>query len=1037
MAEMPKNTRSRRIGKSDGYLRSFLWICAWCVAWICQSTPSANPQPSMSTHFFPFERSESIMKKIRETCSLRLEVLKGELTDAIFAAEFGKILEGNAPQVYQSAETFFRNTHPAIPLKKVVSTIFHRLANPNEAGAIIRLSTGFGGGKTHTLIALWHLAQNIQQSTLGVELLPAAGHPKSVSVVGADGKLPGTQVYRDYGNIKTHSLWADMAYQFGGKAGYDKMSQVDDAELVPDAGLIRQVLPDEPVLIMLDEMPVYMATLSDKGRGALLGFLDKLMSEIVARRQAVLVITDTARQFTYQEESSELARRIDGIVGRKASDFDPIGGESAQVIIRRLFESVDRIAAEEISAEYFNAYKRVSEEHPGLLPPEASRVDYAKKIADCYPFHPRLLDTAQNRLGALQDFQRSRGVLRLFARILRDIWEKESDTELITAGDLDWTSDRIQSDLLQRLNKDNFKPAVDADIAEHAGKLDDDYSNDIHRRVASALLLESLPLTPSSAMDKAELTLAVLRPSDVASEPGEAIDRLMRDCWHTYKNEQGKFQFRYEPNANKVVEERAENLLIEDARMAVRAFVQGYFGGHNFQLVAYPNNPSSVLNSTKLQLVLCESEELAQSICNYQDDSNPEAKSPRAFRNAIFAVSPTPAAFEAAAIARRKLMAAEDVLKEQRKVSTSTAPLDSRGKKKKTPLLRQVEEMLSALRKKATMQAIRAFDRVVFQGRRTISLEEKYLVDEEVLGGGKKGQSRLMELLKDEGLIYEIDDAIDVDLLMQLIKGATPSLDCEGAHPANAIHERALTSPRMRLLRDESPIRNSILEAVKAKKLVVRLPNNDVYDSEGCVTGTEGKRRRIGNKLTTLKLDADVLVAPSDAPCVAEWGKITPVNGVLTIAEVATRKEQEWGPGGDSTATAYTWEEAINHSTNRPLVKMTLKISDVSFANKLMACAQPFNANSVKLSVLAGGKLKDGGTMNFKVDNIRPNNPLKPIDTAKRMLRGTAEGAMFNAELVLEFGSDGTKDIGHKFDLARKHGLNDVKLTAQFGAVDE
>lgn len=999
------------------------------------------------------------MEAVRECCQLRPEVLKGELSDAIFAADFGKILEGNAPDVYQDAEIFFRNTHPAAPLKKVVSTIFDRLANEDEAGAIIRLSTGFGGGKTHTLIALWHLAKNIQQSKLGTELVPAASRPKSVAVVGADGKLPGSEVYRDYGGIKTHSLWADIAYHLGGEVGYNKIREVDDAEKVPDAGSIRQILPDEPVLILLDEIPVYMAKLSDKGRRSLLSFLDSLMSEIGARRQALLVITDTARQLSYQEESVELGKLIYGVVGRKASDFDPIGDESAQVIIRRLFEDVDQSAASAVSAEYFNAYKRISDERSDLLPSVASRKDYAKIIANCYPFHPRLLDTAQNRLGALQDFQKSRGVLRLFARILRDVWENESDVELITAGDLDWTSDRIQSDLLQRLKRDNFKPAVDADVVGHAGKLDDDYSSDIHRRVASALLLESLPLNPNAAMDRAELTLAVLRPSNVGTEPSDAMKRLDKIAWHTYEIN-GKFQFRYEPNANKVVEEQAEKIPIEDAKMSVRASMQKYFSGHNFQLVAYPSSPNSVKDSTELKLVLCESEKLAQSICDYQDDSNPDAPSLRGFRNAIFAIAPTPAEFEKAALARRKLTAAEDVQKEQKRILTS--------KKKKTPLLEQIEKMLPGLRKNAAIQSVRAFDRVVFQGRRPISLEEKYMVNEKTLGGSKNGQAQLMKLLKDEGLIYEISDAIDENLLMQLLKGATPSLDHEGAYPANAIHERALSSKRLRLLHDESPIRNSIIRDVNAGKLVVRLPNNDVYDQKGCVTGKADNRHRTEKKLTTLKLSADVLVAPSSAPCVAEWIKITPppekVN-LLTIADAAGIKYTDhdavesaiaegkinyktdddgqkmilndekfklWKPGnGGRKAT--TWDEAINYAQSRPLTRLTLKIANVDFRDKLMACAQPFNAKSIKLSVLAGGKLKDGGTMNFKVDDVKFNTPLKPIDIAKRMLRGISDTAIFKAELALDFGSDGAMDTGSKFAQAREHGLNDVKLVAEFG----
>ena len=117
------------------------------------------------------------MKPIREACAPRPEVLKGDLQDAIFAANFGRVVAGIAPEVYQQSEVFFRNTHPATLLKKLVTTIFQRLADPEEAGALIRLSTGFGGGKTPTLIALWRLAQNITQTTLGTELCPPRAGP--------------------------------------------------------------------------------------------------------------------------------------------------------------------------------------------------------------------------------------------------------------------------------------------------------------------------------------------------------------------------------------------------------------------------------------------------------------------------------------------------------------------------------------------------------------------------------------------------------------------------------------------------------------------------------------------------------------------------------------------------------------------------------------------------------------------------------------------------------------------------------------------
>lgn len=162
------------------------------------------------------------LKSVRDACTPRPEVLKGDLEDAIFAAEFGYVIDGRAPDVYRKPIEFFRNTHPAQRLKKVVTTIFERLADPKEAGAAVRLSTGFGGGKTHTLIALWHLANNITKTTLGTDLLPAAGRPKSVAVAGIDASK----------GLTAKSLWGELALRFGGKAALAKLKTHDDPHQV-------------------------------------------------------------------------------------------------------------------------------------------------------------------------------------------------------------------------------------------------------------------------------------------------------------------------------------------------------------------------------------------------------------------------------------------------------------------------------------------------------------------------------------------------------------------------------------------------------------------------------------------------------------------------------------------------------------------------------------------------------------------------------------------------------------------------------------
>lgn len=520
-------------------------------------------------------------------CTLRAEVRQGDLRDELFAASFGDLIAGTAPPVYQEPATFFRNTHPAYNLRRMVEVVFNRLADPRESGATLRLSTGFGGGKTHTLMTLWHVARNIGVlPLLGTDLLPAAGRPASVTVAAIDAAKAGVPIFFPHADATTHSLWGELAYQLGGAAALAQLGSVDDASQQPDEGTFATLFPPGPVLILLDELVFYLSALTTQGQNNVTNFLNKLMAIVAKRPQTVLVVTDPADQRAFTAESSQIdaslhaARSLDSVIGRRASDFDPIGDEAAQVIVRRLFESVDEQAAQRASAMYHELYTRVARESPGVLPRGADTLAYAERILHCYPFHPRLLDTAQDRLGALQEFNKSRGTLRLFARILRTLWEGERDLELITAGDIDWANRSIDADLLQRLQRDNFRPAVTADIGTHAGELDGGVSRGVHRRAASALLLESIPLEANSGMDAPALTLAILRPDEAGHEPGDALNALVGVCWHTYPMPGGNgWQFRYQPNIIKQIEERADLVSFEDARSRVQTEAQKYFGG--------------------------------------------------------------------------------------------------------------------------------------------------------------------------------------------------------------------------------------------------------------------------------------------------------------------------------------------------------------------------------------------------------------------------------------------------------------------------
>ena len=215
-------------------------------------------------------------------CKPRPEVLKGELDDAIFAADFGQLIEGGGPKVYRDTKTFFQNTEPTPDLKAVCATVFKALADKKEGGRLIRLSTGFGGGKTHTLMALWHLAGNITSLSLGAELLPAAGRPKNVQVVAVDAAKAGIPVFASHDKVKTSSLQGDIFFQLGGKTVLGTLGPADHHEASPDEGLIAKAFGSGPLLILLDELVIYMAALSAAGQGNFLGFLGKLISVVTS-----------------------------------------------------------------------------------------------------------------------------------------------------------------------------------------------------------------------------------------------------------------------------------------------------------------------------------------------------------------------------------------------------------------------------------------------------------------------------------------------------------------------------------------------------------------------------------------------------------------------------------------------------------------------------------------------------------------------------------------------------------------------------------
>lgn len=967
---------------------------------------------------------------ILTSCKPRADVLSGDLKDAIFAADFGDVVANHpgAPDVYRDPKLFFRNTHPARDLTRIVGAVFSALANQNEPGLALRLSTGFGGGKTHTLLTLWHLARQVGNAQLGTELLPADGRPASVHVAAVDGAKAGYPVFAQHGGVVVRSLAGELAYQLGGAAAVAQLGAADDPAAQPTEAAIEGVFPEGPVLILLDELVLYLSGLDAQGRKNTLNVVNKLVAIAARRPQTALVVTDPGVQPSYAGESADLgkvlvaAKALDELVGRKASDFDPIGSESAKVIARRLFESVDAASAERVANDHQALYARVADEHPGLLPAVARTEDYARRLLESYPFHPRLLDTAKDRLGALADFQRSRGVLRLFARIIRDVWERGEDAELITAGEVDFSSARIRSDLLQRLNKEQFEAAVSADVVAHATELDGG-KRGVHARVASALMLESLPGTSNAGLTPDDLTLAVLRPDEAGQEPTEALDHLIGNCWHTYPMDGGAgYQFRVEPNVRKQIEERRNRIPVADAEARVQTEAQQYFHGAGFRVRNWPEHANAVPDVAQFQLVLADSEERARSVAAHADDRDPEALIKRRFMNAVVAVAPTDAAYRAAVQRAQSLMAAEELEREYKSGESGAL------------IREQLKRLKPDLDKQFRVQARRAFDRVVLADGNAYTVDETFQGGDDQLLRAPQGQQVLRQFLEEKELIYGGTDSLDPKLLVQrYLQGAVPVAGETNVWSASAVHERLLSAAGLRLIADDELTRRTLLRGVREGQLVVRLPDGRVFDKAGVVEGRPGARRRVaGTMLNGLALDDGTLVALPGAPVVTGWLAVDTASTPGATGGEGLIPPPPPPPPPPGELTTSNLATAIEAAASRPLTRLVLTARTPADARMLSQLAQPFGASTLSLAVSVSGEVKGGGTMGLSIDGVKHNHPAKPLDVATAIANSLNDASSFEASLTLEFDS-GLLMAGSPLQ-ALKDREGTLHITCRFGA---
>ncbi len=445
------------------------------------------------------------------------DIQKGRLSEAVFAANLWAVVQGkDAAEVYLDPEAFFAKTFLTGGLTNVLRKAVRALAGGADAGdRILSLQTSFGGGKTHSLVALWHLAKHtekIRQAPACADVRAALGDelPKKIKAVAVftNQTCDATQGRRTPEGVHTRTLWGELALQLGGVELYRQVEANDKARTVPQGLFVDILRQAAPCLVLLDELADYCVGASgvEVGNTTLadqtISFTQQLTEAVGQVKGVALVATLPAShlEVASSEKGQEILDRLEKRFGRMSADVKPVADDEVyEVVRRRLFESLGDPAEH---ARVADAYMKMYQQHQNEVPAEASKRTYKDRLLAAYPFHPTLIDGLYLRWGSHGDFQRTRGVLRLLASVVGDLWKRRNNETqsqpLIQPCHVRWTIDALHA-ALTRLWGAPYEAVVAADVLgskANAEQLDEerggDYANEkIARGLAASILLGS------------------------------------------------------------------------------------------------------------------------------------------------------------------------------------------------------------------------------------------------------------------------------------------------------------------------------------------------------------------------------------------------------------------------------------------------------------------------------------------------------------------------------------------------------------------
>jgi uncharacterized protein len=649
------------------------------------------------------------------------DVASGRHLLSDFVANIADVKQGRANAEYAEPLEFFRRTYLTEGLVDLLVTGVKRLTGQG-GDPVVQLQTSFGGGKTHSMLALYHLFSG----KIGFSEIPG-GEAIVQGVGNIDDRISATRAVivgtafsatepRVYADCTTHTIWGDIAYQLGGVEGYRMLEKADLAGVSPGSDTFVSILEKYgPALIIIDELVAFARNLPMNNSVTVpAGSFDSVMTFFQSLTEAVKRSSDSMLLVSIPESDNEIGGEqgqqalelLAKTIGRMESVWKPVTAtESFSIVRRRLFtSSVDYAARDAV----LNAFRQMYSNNSSEFPSGSGDSDYFQRMQDAYPIHPELFARLYEDWSTLDRFQKTRGVLRLMAIVIHKLWQDNDQSLLIMPSSIPLWSATVRNEMLRYL-PENWPAIVDSDIDGEDSK---PYQLDkgiptlgqymASRRVARSIFIGSAPSVAGQSVrgvEEVRIRLATVQPGEQVAAFNDALRRMSNQLTYLY-NDGSRYWYDTRPTVNRMAQDRAQNIhgdfvyreAIERLK-AVKSKKDDFSASH-----VAPQSSGDIADEDRFRVVVLEPEyghrkgngqskaqEIAQEILENRGNA------PRLYKNMLVFIAPDGNDATAWETALREYLAWKSIDDESEQLN-----LDAQQRKQVAAALKRTEETVQS-----------------------------------------------------------------------------------------------------------------------------------------------------------------------------------------------------------------------------------------------------------------------------------------------------------------------------------------------------